>query len=151
MCSTRGGVFENGVEIGGDEAGVGADAVDESTIFTADVHDQGLAGGKLAVDHERAGVDLARLERLGGEPAEDIVADAGADGRPHAEPREVDRRVGGAAADIEHQLVDRDELAGPVASDRSAGRGGRPRRARRKRRGRRSSVFVGEVDTRAGP
>ena len=47
-ASTRGGVLEHGVEIGGDEARVGADAVDEPPIFAADVDDQRLAGGELA-------------------------------------------------------------------------------------------------------
>ena len=50
---------------------------------------------------------------LGGEPAEDVVADAGADRRRDAQPGEVDGRVGGAAADVQDQLVDRDQLAGP--------------------------------------
>ena len=107
MCSTPRRRFEHGVEVRGDEARVGADAVDESAIFTADVHDQRLAGRKLGVDHERAGVDRARLERLGREPAEDVVADPGADGRPHAQPREVNRGVGGATADIEDELSQR--------------------------------------------
>ena len=105
--------LEHGVEVGGDEARVGADAVDEPPILAPDVDDQGLAGRQLGVDHERAGIDPARLERLGGEPAEDVVADAGADGRRDAQPGEVDRRVGGAAADVQDQLVDRDQLAGP--------------------------------------
>ena len=149
MCSTRGGGLEHGVEVGGDEARVGADAVDEPPILAADVDDQRLAGRQLAVDHERAGVDLVRLERLGGEPAEDVVADAGADGRRDAQPGEVDRRVGGAAADVQHQLIDRDQLAGPRQVIESAGRGGRPRRGRHRRPGRRVEAFEGEFDTRA--
>ncbi len=50
---------------------------------------------------------------LGGEPAEDVVADAGTDRGRDPQPGEVDRRVGGSAADVQHQLVDRDQLAGP--------------------------------------
>ena len=77
--------------------------------------------GSSRVDHERTRVDVVCLERLGRKPAEDVVADTGADGRRHAEPGEVDRGVGGAAADVEHQLVDRDQLAGSSASDRIGG------------------------------
>ena len=52
------------------------------------------------------------LEGLGGEPAEDVVADPGTNGGRHAQPGEVDRRVGGAAADVQDQLVDSDQLSG---------------------------------------
>ena len=41
-------LLEHGVEIGGDEARVGADAVDEPPVLAPDVDDQRLAGGKLA-------------------------------------------------------------------------------------------------------
>ena len=71
-----------------------------------------LVGSSRSI-RSAAGIDLVRFKRLGGEPAEDVVAHAGTDGRAHAQPRQVDRRVGGAAADVEHQLIDRDQLTGP--------------------------------------
>ena len=50
-----------------------------------DVDDQRLAGGEPGIDLEGGCVDLVGPQGLGGEPAEDIVADAGAD-RGRARP-----------------------------------------------------------------
>ena len=95
------------------------------------------------IDLKSARIDPVSFEGLGGESAEDIVADAGADRRRDPQPCEVDRRVGGAAADVQNQLVDRDQLAGPGqvvqrrakmvrhhepgANNRGRGQGGRAR------------------------
>ena len=87
MCSTRGEPVENGVQIGGDKTRIGTDAVDEPPIFAADVHDQGLARRQRAIDHERRGIDVTCPQRLGGKPAEGVVADPGADSRSHAQSR----------------------------------------------------------------
>ena len=58
-----------------------------------------------------AHVDPVGHQGLRGEAAEDIVAHPGADGDADAQPGQVDRGVGGAAADVEDQLVDRHEFA----------------------------------------
>jgi hypothetical protein len=49
-------------------------------------------------------------EGLGGEPAEDIIAHARADRRFDSQAGEIHRRIGGAAADIQDQVVDGHEL-----------------------------------------
>ena len=82
MCSTRGGCSSTASRSAATKPGVGADAVDEPPVLAPDVDDQGLAGGELRIDLEGARVDRCWPERLGGEPAEDVVADAGADRRP---------------------------------------------------------------------
>ena len=84
-----------------------------------------------------ADVDAALDQGLGDEPAEGVVADLAAD-RRRATPSlaRSTAAFGGAAADVQDQLVDRDQLAGGRAGGRSACRGGRPRpRPRRRRAG----------------
>ena len=112
MCRTRGGCSSTASRSAATKPVLAPTRVDEPPVLAPDVDDQGLAGGKLRIDLERRRVDLVSPEGLGGEPAEDVVADAGADRRRDAQPGEVDRRVGGAAADVQDQLVDRDQLAG---------------------------------------
>ena len=102
--------IEDLVEVGGGEVEVGADGVDESAVLAADVDDQGLAGLTLGVDRSAVDIHAVGHERLGGEPAEDVVAHAGTDRHADAQPRQVDRRVGRPAADVEHQVIDRHEL-----------------------------------------
>ena len=104
---------ENGVQVGGDEARVGPDAVDEPPVLALDVDDQGLAGCERRIGLERRScrpcatrrVSVANRPKISSPTRAQIV------GRD-AQPGEVDRRVGGAAADIQDQLVDRDQLAG---------------------------------------
>ena len=82
MCRTRGGSLQHGVEVGGDEARVGPDAVDEPPVLSPDVDDQGLAGRQRGVDRRAQRVSTScGSQSLGGEPAEDVVADPGADRR----------------------------------------------------------------------
>ena len=54
-----------------------------------------------------------RTERFRGETSEDVVADPGTDRRADPQPSEVDGRVGRPAADVQEQVVHRDQLAGP--------------------------------------
>ena len=60
---------------------------------------------------QRRTVDAAAEQGLGGEPAEDVVADPGADRRADPQPGEVNGRVGRPAADVQDQVVDGDQLA----------------------------------------
>ena len=120
MCRTRGARVEDLVQVGGGEVEVGADGVDEPPVLAADVHDQRLAGLALGVDLQGVDIHAVGDERLGGEPAKDVVAHPGTDRHADAQPCQVDRRVGRPAADVEHQVIDRHELPRGAAGE-SAG------------------------------
>ena len=87
--------LEDRVQVGGDKSLVGTDAVDEPTVLAPHVDDQGLAGGQTR-SVLRAVSTLCALSVSSREPAEDVVADPGADRGRDPQPGEVDRRVGAA-------------------------------------------------------
>ena len=110
---------EHAVEIAGDETGIRAEGVDEPPILATHVHDQGLARGTGGVDLHRRHVDPVGHHRLRGEPTEDILAHAGADGDADPQPGQVDGGIGGSSADVEQELIDRHQL--PRAGNRGMG------------------------------
>ena len=103
---------QGGVEVVDGEPGVRPEGVDEPAVLPPDVDDQGLAGRQAGVDPQGPDVDPLAGQRLRREPAEDVVADLAADRRADAEPGEGHRRVTGAAADVQDQLVGLDQLPG---------------------------------------
>ena len=70
-----GGRIEDRVEVGRGEVAIGAQGVDEPAILSANVDDQGLAGGEPRVDPQGPDVHAVGDQGLGGEAAQDVVAD----------------------------------------------------------------------------
>ena len=78
-------------------------------------------------------VDPGRAQLVLDEVAEEVVAHLRHDCGPHAEPRERDRGVGGAAAGLDDEVLRRDQLARLGQALGGAART-RPRRRSRRRR-----------------
>ena len=98
------------VQVGRGEIKVGAGGVDEPAVLAPDVEDQGLAGRPPRADFQGLDVHSVGDEGLGGEPAQDVVADPGTDRDGRSQPRQVDGGVGRPAADVEDELIDRHKL-----------------------------------------
>lgn len=99
------------VEVVDRQSLVRAKRVDEPAILAFHVDNQALAGGPDGVNAQLLGVDAIRFECFGDITPEEVIPHSPADGRPDTKLAQDHRRVRGAAADVENQLIRLDELS----------------------------------------
>lgn len=99
------------VDIRGMEFAVRPQRVNEPAILATDIDDERLTGGPTRIGAQGLYAHAVSDQGLSGETTEDIVTDTCADGDIHSQPGQVNGCIGGSAADVENEPIDRNELS----------------------------------------